>query len=119
MLGRRWPVAELFLAPTLVQGDAAPPQIVAALQAIGRAGVDVVLLIRGGGSLEDLWAFNDAVSYTHLVRITPIALIVSTAPADRGTVDVGGPATAPYCGAHFVSMKVDFPAVVVLSLIHI
>ena len=44
---------------TLVQGDAAPPQIVAALQAIGRAGVDVVLLIRGGGSLEDLWAFND------------------------------------------------------------
>ncbi|MBK7781347.1 MAG: exodeoxyribonuclease VII large subunit [Ardenticatenia bacterium] len=59
VLGRRWPVAELFLAPTLVQGDAAPPQIVAALQAIGRAGVDVVLLIRGGGSLEDLWAFND------------------------------------------------------------
>ena len=59
VLGRRWPVAELLLAPCLVQGDAAPPQIVAALRAIGQAGVDVVLLIRGGGSLEDLWAFND------------------------------------------------------------
>ncbi len=59
VLARRWPVAEVFVAPTLVQGDAAPEQIVAALDAIARAGVDVVLLARGGGSLEDLWAFND------------------------------------------------------------
>ncbi len=59
VLARRWPIAELLLAPTLVQGDTAPLQIVAALQAAGRSGADLVLLVRGGGSLEDLWAFND------------------------------------------------------------
>lgn len=59
VLARRWPAAEVRLAPTLVQGDAAPDQIVAALAAVARAGVEVVLLARGGGSLEDLWAFND------------------------------------------------------------
>lgn len=59
VLARRWPLAELLLAPTLVQGETAPPQIVAALQAAGRSGADLVLLVRGGGSLEDLWAFND------------------------------------------------------------
>lgn len=59
VLARRWPLAKLFLAPTLVQGETAPPQIVAALQAAGRSGADLVLLVRGGGSLEDLWAFND------------------------------------------------------------
>ena len=59
VLARRYPLAEVILSPTLVQGDDAPPQIVAALEAIQRAGVDVILLVRGGGSLEDLWAFND------------------------------------------------------------
>jgi len=59
VLARRWPSAELRLAPTLVQGDGAPDEIVAALGAIGRAGVELVILCRGGGSLEDLWAFND------------------------------------------------------------
>lgn len=59
VLRRRFPVAEVLLSPTLVQGDEAPVQIVAALQRINRANVDVILLIRGGGSLEDLWAFND------------------------------------------------------------
>ena len=60
VLGRRYPLADLLLAPTLVQGDGAPPQIVAALQALdGRDDVDVIIVARGGGSLEDLWAFND------------------------------------------------------------
>jgi len=59
VLARRWPVAEVLLAPTLVQGDGAPAQIAAAIGRIGRAGVDVVIVARGGGSLEDLWAFND------------------------------------------------------------
>jgi exodeoxyribonuclease VII large subunit len=59
VLSRRYPLAEVILSPTLVQGDNAPPQIVAALEAIQQVDVDVILLVRGGGSLEDLWAFND------------------------------------------------------------
>ncbi len=60
VLSRRYPLAEVLLSPTLVQGDAAPPQIVAALEALNaREDVDVILVARGGGSLEDLWAFND------------------------------------------------------------
>jgi len=60
VLTRRYPLAEILLAPTLVQGETAPPQIVAALAALNaRDDVDVILIVRGGGSLEDLWAFND------------------------------------------------------------
>jgi exodeoxyribonuclease VII large subunit len=60
VLSRRYPLAQVLLAPTLVQGDQAPPQIVAALQSLdARDDVDLVLLVRGGGSLEELWAFND------------------------------------------------------------
>jgi len=60
VLTRRYPLAKVLLAPTLVQGETAPPQIVAALAALNaREDVDVILIVRGGGSLEDLWAFND------------------------------------------------------------
>ena len=60
VLGRRYPLARVLLSPTQVQGDAAPPQIVAALAALNaRDDVDVIIVARGGGSLEDLWAFND------------------------------------------------------------
>jgi exodeoxyribonuclease VII large subunit len=60
VLRRRYPLARVLLAPTPVQGDQAPPHIVAALQALDRRDdVDTVLLVRGGGSLEELWAFND------------------------------------------------------------
>lgn len=59
-LARRWPLATLWLAPVAVQGAEAPPAIIKALQTLpGLAPVDVVILARGGGSLEDLWAFND------------------------------------------------------------
>ncbi len=57
---RRWPLAEILLAPVLVQGDQAPGQIVEALEQLDRQrACDVIILGRGGGSLEDLWAFND------------------------------------------------------------
>jgi len=59
-LGRRYPLAEVILAPAAVQGAEAPPELVAALQALNRLeAIDVILIGRGGGSLEDLWAFND------------------------------------------------------------
>lgn len=57
---RRAPQVELVLVASPVQGAEAPPLLAAALQRAGAlAGVDTVLLVRGGGSLEDLWAFND------------------------------------------------------------
>lgn len=60
VMRRRYPLAEVLLAPTLVQGETAPPGIVAALAALNaRDNVDVILVVRGGGSIEDLWAFND------------------------------------------------------------
>ena len=57
---RRAPQVEVVLVPSPVQGAEAPAALAAALQRAGQlAGVDTVLLVRGGGSLEDLWAFND------------------------------------------------------------
>ncbi len=59
-LRRRLPLAEVILAPTPVQGEEAPPAIVSALEMLNRVcAPDVILLARGGGSIEDLWAFND------------------------------------------------------------
>ena len=59
VIARRFPLVELVLAPTLVQGDTAPPTIVAALQRLQEEQVDLIIAGRGGGSIEDLWAFND------------------------------------------------------------
>ena len=60
VLRRRYPLASVLIAPTLVQGKDAPPQIIRALQWLdGRNDIDLIILARGGGSLEDLWAFND------------------------------------------------------------
>ncbi len=58
VLGRRCPAIPVRIAGTRVQGVGAPEEIAAALELAGRAGVDVILLVRGGGSLEDLQAFN-------------------------------------------------------------
>ena len=60
VLGRRFPNAHLVIGPTRVQGDGAAREIAGALARLARvAGIDVVILARGGGSLEDLWEFND------------------------------------------------------------
>jgi exodeoxyribonuclease VII large subunit len=62
-LERRWPMTPLYLLPVLVQGERAAPQIAAALEQLPRRApdVDVILLARGGGSIEDLWAFNEEI----------------------------------------------------------
>lgn len=76
-LRARYPLAEVVLAPASVQGDAAPPQIVAALEVLNRiVHPDVIIIGRGGGSLEDLWAFNDE----RVVR----AVVASSAPVISG-----------------------------------
>lgn len=60
-LRRRLPLAEVVVAPSAVQGEDAPVQLVEALQNLNSVSPrpDVILLVRGGGSIEDLWAFND------------------------------------------------------------
>jgi len=59
VLRRRYPLAQVLLAPCIVQGEQAPVSICAALHTLYASDVDVIILARGGGSLEDLWAFND------------------------------------------------------------
>lgn len=56
---RRYPIAELVIAPTMVQGEQASPDIVRSIKKLDSLGdIDVIIVGRGGGSLEDLWAFN-------------------------------------------------------------
>jgi len=58
VIGRRWPIAELIVVPAQVQGAKAEASVCSALNRISRLSVDVVVVARGGGSVEDLWAFN-------------------------------------------------------------
>ena len=58
VIGRRWPIAELIVVPAQVQGAKAESSLCSALNRISRLTVDIVLVARGGGSVEDLWAFN-------------------------------------------------------------
>jgi exodeoxyribonuclease VII large subunit len=74
-LRRRYPLVEVVLAATPVQGDEAPPKIITALQDVARqAHPDVILLARGGGSIEDLWAFNDE-GVARAIAASPIPII--------------------------------------------
>ena len=77
-LTRRVPHIPVVLAPAAVQGSQAPADLVKALEAMYRlaaAGtIDVILLVRGGGSIEDLWAFNDEQLARTIVR-SPVPLI--------------------------------------------
>lgn len=77
VLGRRYPLAEIVLIPTLVQGEGAPAQLCAALRRFERMKAandsrtpDVILIGRGGGSLEELWAFNDEVLARTIAAMT-------------------------------------------------
>jgi exodeoxyribonuclease VII large subunit len=65
ILARRWPAVEVWVCPVRVQGEGAVPEVVAALAALNRlrpadgVPIDLLILGRGGGSLEDLWTFNE------------------------------------------------------------
>ncbi len=62
ILGRRFPLAEVILCPVLVQGAGAAEQIAAAIERLNRLDcADVLIVGRGGGSMEDLWAFNEEI----------------------------------------------------------
>ena len=75
VLGRRFPAADVVIYPTAVQGKAAVPELRAAIAiASGRAECDVLIVARGGGSLEDLWAFNDE-GVARALRATPMPVV--------------------------------------------
>jgi len=75
VLGRRFPAADVLIYPTAVQGAAAVPELLAALAlAAQRAEVDVLIVARGGGSLEDLQAFNDE-RVARAIRASPVPVI--------------------------------------------
>ncbi|HZY15041.1 MAG TPA: exodeoxyribonuclease VII large subunit, partial [Ramlibacter sp.] len=77
-LRRRAPHVPVVLAPAAVQGSDAPGQLVAGLQALyglaARGDVDLILLVRGGGSIEDLWAFNDE-QLARTIVASPVPLV--------------------------------------------
>jgi len=75
VIARRFPLAEIEILPVPVQGKEAPPAIVAMLGAASAARRhDVLLLTRGGGSLEDLWAFNDE-TVARAIRASAIPVV--------------------------------------------
>ena len=74
-LARRAPQVELLVYPSLVQGSEAPAALVAAIETAGRRlEVDTLLLCRGGGSIEDLWAFNDE-RVVRAIAASPIPVV--------------------------------------------
>src|SRR5487761_2745421 len=65
----RCPLVEVILSPTLVQGDGAAEQVAAAIDALNAHGkADVIIVARGGGSIEELWAFNEEVVARAIAR---------------------------------------------------
>lgn len=61
VLRRRYPLVQILLAPTLVQGPSAAPMIAGAIETINHFNIDVLIVARGGGSIEDLWSFNEEI----------------------------------------------------------
>jgi exodeoxyribonuclease VII large subunit len=76
VMRRRYPIGELVLSPSIVQGATAPGAIVRALQRLyADETIDLVILARGGGSLEDLWSFNDE-RVVRAVASSPVPVVV-------------------------------------------
>ena len=74
-LARRAPHIPIVIYPTLVQGPDAPAGIISAIKAAEKENaVDVILLVRGGGSIEDLWAFNDE-KLAYAIAQSPIPIV--------------------------------------------
>ncbi|MBN1399400.1 MAG: exodeoxyribonuclease VII large subunit [Anaerolineae bacterium] len=75
VLKKRYPLVEVVLSPSLVQGEEAPEALVGALELLYRVpDVDVIIIARGGGSLEDLWAFNDE-RVARAISVSPVPVV--------------------------------------------
>lgn len=82
ILGRRWPLASVLVCPVRVQGEGAAEEIAAMLELVDAAELaDVIITGRGGGSLEDLWAFNEEIVARVIYRCkTPVISAVGHEP---------------------------------------
>ena len=82
ILGRRWPLASVLVCPVRVQGEGAAEEIAAMLELVDAAELaDVIITGRGGGSLEDLWAFNEEIVARAIYRCkTPVISAVGHEP---------------------------------------
>lgn len=89
ILGRRWPATEVWVVPVRVQGDGAREEIVAAVGLLNKIAarhvVDVLILGRGGGSLEDLWAFNEEM-VAHAIWNSRIPVVTGIGHEDDLTI---------------------------------
>ena len=89
VIQRRYPLVELLLAPSLVQGPKAAAEIVAAIEGLNRDGrADVIVLARGGGALEELWPFNEeivarAIYASHIPTVSAIGHETDFTISDR------------------------------------
>ena len=109
VLRRRFPLAEVLLAPCRVQGDGAPEEIVEALYALYEQNVDVIIVARGGGSAEDLWAFNEEI-VARAAFASPVPLVSGVGHETDITIidyvaDVRAP--TPSAAAELVSPRMD------------
>lgn len=109
-LMRRAPYAKIIVYPCAVQGEEAPREIIAALHAAeARREVDVLLLVRGGGSLQDLWAFNDE-GVARTIAALSLPVIVGVGHESDSTIadwvaDVR--AATPTAAAELVTVPMD------------
>lgn len=111
VLGERWPSAQIRIYPSQVQGESAPAELIRALRAADRDRFgEVIILARGGGSIEDLWAFNDeSLARTIAEADTPIISAVGH-ESDVTIADFVADLRAPTPSAGAAAATPDGPA---------